>query len=50
MARINRDKARINVYIDMLEKGTIVFADVDRRWKEKVKKELINRHLEHLAE
>lgn len=50
MARINRDKARINVYIDMLEKETITFAEVDRRWKDKVKKELKKRGLEHLAE
>ena len=49
MARINRDKARIDVYIDMLEKGTITFSEVDRRWKEKVKKELKNRGLDHLA-
>lgn len=50
MVRINRDKARINVYIDMLQNKEIVFSDVDRRWKEKVKKELKNRHLEHLAD
>lgn len=50
MVRINRDKARIDVYIDMLEKKTIVFSEVDKRWKEKVRKELKKRGLEKLAD
>lgn len=50
MAKINRDKVRINVFIDMLKNGEMTFSDLDRKWKEKVKKELKNRHLEHLAE
>lgn len=50
MVKINRDKVRINVFIDMLQNKEITFSDLDRKWKEKVKKELKNRHLEHLAE
>lgn len=50
MAKINRDKVRINVFIDMLKNGEMTFSDLDRKWKEKVKKELKKLGLEHLAD
>lgn len=50
MARINRDKARVDVYIDMLKNKEITFDEVDVRWQEKVRTELSNRKMDYLAE
>lgn len=50
MARINRDKARVDVYIDMLKNKEITFEEVDPRWQEKVRAELINRKMDYLAD
>ncbi len=49
MSKITLDQAKIDMYINLLERGAVDFSWVHKRWKDRVRKELKRRGLSHLA-
>lgn len=49
MSKITLDQAKIDMYINLLERGAVDFSWVHKRWKDSVRKELKRRGLSHLA-
>lgn len=50
MSKITLDQAKIDMYINLLERGAVDFSWVHKRWKDSVRKELKRRGLSHLAD
>lgn len=50
MSKITLDQAKIDMYINLLERGAVDFSWVHKRWKDRVRKELKRRGLSHLAD
>ena len=49
MSKITLDQAKIDMYINLLKRGAIDFSFVNKRFKERVKKELERLGLSDLA-
>lgn len=50
MSKITLDQAKIDMYINLLERGAVDFSWVHKRWKDRVRNELKRRGLSHLAD
>ncbi|CAM1666144.1 hypothetical protein [Streptococcus mitis] len=50
MSKITLDQAKIDMYINLLERKAVDFSWVHKRWKDRVRKELKRRGLSHLAD